>query len=161
MRVIENPARAAVVNLLRAEREWRRFFRARCEEGVSQLWASSYEFRSELQKRGDWHEREDIGDTLLVLAREKLPESPAARWDARWASRLCREALERLTERYAELSEDARDRLDLEPQDEYHDRMNLAGEDHDPAAFRRALANWERAGLEAFEEARSREVVAS
>jgi hypothetical protein len=34
--------------------------------------------------------------------------------------------------------------------------MNVAGENSDPAAFRAALAQWERAGLEAFEEARSK-----
>jgi hypothetical protein len=69
--------RAAVVELFRKEREWRQFFRARCEEGVSLLWASSYQYRDELQKRGEWYECEEIGDVLLSLAREKLPESAA------------------------------------------------------------------------------------
>jgi hypothetical protein len=50
-------------------------------------------------------------------------------------------------------------RLNLEEQDDWHDRMNEAGEENDPVAFRRALAGWEWAGLEAFEEARSREGV--
>jgi hypothetical protein len=152
----EDLTRAAVVNLLRAEREWRVFFRRSCEAGVSRLWASSYrQFRDELQTRGEWHTPEEIGDVLLTLAREKLPESPAARWDAEWASRLCREVLERLAEHYSGLTEGECDRLDLKPQDEWQDRMNAAGEENDPAAFRRALAGWERAGLEAFAEARS------
>ena len=91
-------ARRAVAGLLRAECEWRKFFRVSCEAGVSRLWTSSYQFRDELQRRGEWYAPGDIGDVLLTLAREKLPESPATRWDAAWASRLCQETLERLAE---------------------------------------------------------------
>jgi hypothetical protein len=150
-------ARAAVVGLLRAEREWRKFFKTRCEEGVSRLWASSYEFRAELQKRGEWHEREEIGDVLLALAREKLPDSPAAQWDAEWASKLCKDALARLGEYYACLGEDERDRLDLSGQEDHEDAMIKAGHDNDPAAFRVALKEWERVGLEGLEGARERD----
>jgi hypothetical protein len=45
-------------------------------------------------------------------------------------------------------------RLDLSGQDEAHEKMNAAGENNDPAAFREALARWERAGLEAFKAVR-------
>jgi hypothetical protein len=146
-----------VVKLLREEREWRRFFGMCCKDGVSRLWSSSYQFRDELQTRGEWCEPEEIGDVLLSLARKKLPESPAARWDAEWASRLSREALERLAGHYASLiTEDECVRLSLEAQDDWHDRMNVAGEENDPTAFREALAGWERVGLETFEDARSK-----
>jgi hypothetical protein len=145
-----------VVELLRAEREWRKVFRVSCEAGVSHLWASSYQFRDELQTRGERYTPEEIGDVLLALAREKLPNSPAARWDAEWASRLCRESLARLGEHYSGLTEDERERLNLDAQGEFHDRMNFAGEENDLATFREALAGWERAGLEAFKAARSK-----
>ena len=157
----ETPTRAAVVDLLRTEREWRRFFVTSSKSSVSRLWSGRYQLRDELQKRGEWNDPEEIGDVLLSLAREKLPGSPGAQWDAEWGSRLCRDALARLGERYAELSELERDRLDLEEQDEFHDRMNLAGKENDPAAFRLALAGWERAGVEAFDSVRSRKPVAS
>ncbi len=119
------------------------------EEGVIERTLSGNPFRQKALR------------LTLEQLREKLPESPAARWDARWSSRLAREALERLAEHYSGLTGDERARLNLEVQDEYHDRMNLAGEENDPAAYRRALAGWERAGREAFEDARSGKSVAS
>ena len=149
-------ARAPVVDLLRPERELRRFFQTCCKTSVSRLWASSYQFRHELQRREEWLSPDEIGDVLLALAHEKLPGSPAARWDAQWASRLSRASLERVTEHYAGLTEDERARLNLEAQDGFYEQMNLAGEENDPAAFRLTLAGWERAGLEAFEDARSK-----
>lgn len=127
MRTIERTedlTRSAVVNLLKAERDRRRFFLGCCKAGVSRLWAVSHQFRDELQTRGEWHTVEEKGDVLLSLAREKLPESPAARWDAEWASRLAREALERLAEHYARLGEGECARLNLEAQDEFHEQMN-------------------------------------
>jgi hypothetical protein len=154
-------ARRAVVTLFRGELEWRLWFRRCCEAGVSRLWSQAYQLRDELQERGEWHSLEDIGDVLLSLAREKLPESPGAQWEEWWASTLCSEALERLTASYSGLSEDGRDRLDLSGQDPWHDRMNAAGEANDPAAFRAALVEWERAGLQAFSRAARCDKVAS
>lgn len=125
------------------------------------MWSSSYQFREKLQRCGEWHSPEEIGDVLLALAREKLPESPGACWDSQWASRLSRESLERLAGHYAALGEDERSRLNLEAQDAHEEAINRAGEENDPAAFRLALAEWERAGYEAFDSARSRNPVAS
>lgn len=149
----ESPARAAVVSLLKAEREYRRVFRVSCESGPSWLWAAAFQFRDELQTRGEWLSHEEIAGVLFTLAREKLPESPGAHWDAHWASGLCREALVRLSEAYSALSEHERERLDLSGQDEWHEKMNRAGEDDNPVAFLEALAGWERAGREAFSRA--------
>jgi hypothetical protein len=131
--------RSAVVTLLKAEHDWRKFFRVSCEAGVSRLWASSYQFRDELQTRGEVHTPEEIGDVLLALAREKLLDSPAARWNAQWVSRLCRESLERLSEHYGKLSEEEREGLDLSGQEPHEDAVIAAGEENDPAAFRVAL----------------------
>ena len=93
-------------------------------------------------------------DALLGLARELLPESPAAQWDAEWAHELCKDALARLAKAYLELSADEKDTLDLSAQDVWDERMCFAGQDNDPAAFRTALEGWERAGLEAMERIR-------
>jgi hypothetical protein len=145
-----------VAELFRGEREWRVFFRKACEESPERLRSQAKQLRNELHARGDVFKIEEVEDVLLALAREKLPDSLAGRWNAEWASRLCREALARLGEHYAELTEDERERLNLDVQDEYHDRMNVAGDENDPAAFREALAGWELAGLEAFDAARSK-----
>lgn len=145
-----------MVELFRGEREWRVFFRKACEESPECLRSQAKQLRDELHARGDVFKIEEVEDVLLALAREKLPESPAARWDAEWASRCSREALERFAGHYASLTEDECARLNLEAQDDWHDRMNVAGEENDPTAFREALAGWERVGLEAFEDARSK-----
>jgi hypothetical protein len=147
----------AVVDLLRTDLEWRRFFGKSCRESATRLRAVAFQVRGELAERGRRFTVEEIEDALLSLAREKLPESAGAKWDAHWASGLCREALSRLSGQYSKLSKAERKRLDLTEQDEWHQRMNAAGENNDPAAFREALAQWERAGLEAFDEARSKE----
>jgi hypothetical protein len=54
------------------------------------------------------------------------------------------------------LSEEERDWLDLSDQEHPETAMLRAGEENDPAAFRLALKEWERVGLEAFEKARSK-----
>lgn len=147
-------ARVAVVDLFRSELEWRRSFGKSCQTGAERLRGFGLQVRDELAERGRRFKLEEVEDVLLALAREKLPESHAALWDAEWASGLCREALQRLAEHYEGLTQDERVQLDLEAQDEHHDRMNVAGEENAPAAFREALAGWERAGVEAFEDAR-------
>lgn len=152
---------STVVELFRGDREWRMFFRNCCEDSPERLRSQTRQLRDELEMRGEQFKVEEIEDVLLALAREKLPDSSAAQWDAEHASRLCKGALARLGEYYAGLCEDERERLNVEAQDEWHDRMNEAGEENEPAAFRLALAGWERAGVEAFEEARSRKPVAS
>ena len=92
-----------------------------------------------------------MDDSLLGLARELLPNTPAAQWDAEWAHDLCKDALARLAARYAEFSDAEKENLDLSCQHSWDERMHDAGLANDPAAFRAALAAWTRAGLEAME----------
>jgi hypothetical protein len=90
------------------------------------------------------------------LARELLPETPAARWDSQWAHELCKGALARLAKSYAELSATEKEAVNLSAQDVWDERMRAAGLANDPAAFRVALKGWERAGLEAMERVRAK-----
>jgi hypothetical protein len=94
-----------------------------------------------------------VEDALLGLARELLPESVAAQWDAEWAHVLCKDALSRLAETYDTLSVEERDALDFYAQHEWDERMATASLGNDPAAFRAALEGWERTGLEAMNRA--------
>ncbi len=95
-------------------------------------------------------------DSLLGLARELLPETPAARWDAEWAHELCKDALARLANVYTELSAEEKGALDLSAQEVWDKRMHDAGLANDPVAFWVALDGWTRAGLEAMEQIRIR-----
>ncbi len=90
-------------------------------------------------------------DTLIWSARELLPDTPGAQWEAEWAHELYKDALARLAKAYAGLSAEGKDALDLSAQDVWDERMCAAGQDNDPVAFRTALRCWERAGLEAME----------
>jgi hypothetical protein len=81
------------------------------------------------------------------LARELLPETPAARWDSQWAHELCKGALARLAKSYAELSATEKEAVNLSAQEVWDERMRAAGLANDPAAFRVALKGWEQAGL--------------
>jgi hypothetical protein len=92
----------------------------------------------------------------LGLARELLPDTPAAQWDAEWAHELCKDALAHLAKRYAELSTADRGTLDLSAQEVWDEQMHAAGLANDPAAFRVVLDGWTRAGLEAMEQLRIR-----
>lgn len=148
-------ARAAVVDLFRSELEWRRSFGKSCQTGAARLRAFGPQVLDELAERGKRFKLEEVEDVLLSLAREKLPESPAAEWDPEWASGLCRGALARLAEHYASLSEAERDELDLSGQDPHERTMLAAGKANDPAAFRAALKAWERVTLESFENVRT------
>jgi hypothetical protein len=94
-----------------------------------------------------------VEDALLDLARELLPESAAAQWDAEWAHELCKDALSRLAEIYGVLSAEEKDALDHSAQHEWDKRMTTASLGNDPAAFRVALEGWERAGLDAMNRA--------
>lgn len=81
------------------------------------------------------------------MARELLPETPAARWDSQWAHELCKGALARLAKSYAELSATEKEAVNLSAQEVWDERMRAAGLANDPAAFRVALKGWEQAGL--------------
>ena len=147
---------AAIGELLRESPEWRRFFKACCETGALRLRSQAWQFRNELRTRGEWFEFSELEDALLTIARKVLPETPAAAWDAKWAHELCRDVLARLAERYANLTAEDLDALEVSSQKEWDERMHAAGEANDPVSFREALSGWERAAVEALEAARSK-----
>jgi hypothetical protein len=94
---------------------------------------------------------EEVEDSLLGLARELLPHTPAAQWDAEWAHDMCKDALAHLAKRYAEFSATEKKAVNLSAQDAWDERMHAAGLASDPTAFRAAVKGWEQAGLEAME----------
>jgi hypothetical protein len=149
-------ARTALLELFRKSSEWRAFFRSCCETSGFRLRTQTWQFRNELKDRGNAFQAEELEGPLLGLARELLPHMPAAQWDAEWAHYLCKDALALLAKRYAELSAQEKDTVDLSAQDEWDERMHEAGLANDPVAFRAALKSWERAGLEAMEQIRIR-----
>ena len=149
-------ARTALLELFRKSSEWRAFFRSCCETSVFRLRTQTWQFRNELKDRGNAFQAEELEGSLPGLARELLPHTPAAQWDAEWAHTLCKDALALLAKRYAELSAQEKDTVDLSAQDEWDERMHEAGLANDPVAFRAALKSWERAGLEAMEQIRIR-----
>jgi hypothetical protein len=147
-------ARTALLELFKNAQEWRTFFRLCCETSALRLRAQAWQFRDELKDRGNQTQADEVEDALLGLARELLPDTPAAQWDAEWAHELCRDALTRLAKSYAELSATEKEGVNLSAQDEWDEQMHAAGLANDPAAFRAALEGWEQAGLEAIERVR-------
>src|SRR5215217_5646020 len=143
--------RTALLELFKDTSEWRAFFRSCCETSPSRLRSQAWQFREELEDLGNQFQTEDVEDSLLGLARELLPDTPAAQWDADWAHDLCKGALAHLARDYAGLSAEEKDTVDLSAQDEWDERMHYAGLANDPVAFRVALRGWTRAGLEAME----------
>ena len=149
-------ARTALLELFRKSSEWRSIFRSCCETSVFRLRTQTWQFRNELKDRGNAFQAEELEGSLLGLARELLPHTPAAQWDAEWAHYLCKDALALLAKRYAELSAQEKDTVDLSAQEVWDERMHEAGLANDPVAFRAALKSWKRAGLEAMEQIRIR-----
>ena len=147
-------ARTALLELFKKSSEWRAFFRSCCETSVFRLRTQTWQFRNELKDRGNAFQAEELEGSLLGLARELLPHTPAAHWDAEWAHELCKDTLARLERAYAGLSVEEKDTVDLSAQDEWDERMHEAGLANDPVAFRTALDGWTRAGLEATERSR-------
>jgi hypothetical protein len=144
----------ALLELFKDEREWRRFFRSCCEMSTCRLMAQAWQFGDELRERGYPCPAEEIEAALLGLARDLLPESVAARWDAEWAHEWCKDALAHLAEHYAALSAEEKNALDLSTQAVWDERVVAAGLGNNPAAFRRALKGWERSGMEAIQQVR-------
>jgi hypothetical protein len=144
-------ARTALLELFKESSGWRAFFRSCCETSLSRLRSQAWQFCDELNDRGNQFEAEEVEDALLGLARELLPDTPAAQWDAEWAHELCKDALARLSERYTELSTADKEAVDLSGQGVWDERMDAAGLANDPTAFRAAVKGWEQAGLEAME----------
>ena len=147
-------ARTALLELFRKSSEWRAFFRSCCETSVFRLRTQTWQFRGELEDLGNQFQTEEVEDALLGLARELLPHTPAAQWDAEWAHELCKDTLARLAKRYAEFSTAEKQVLDFSAQGVWDERMHDAGLANDPVAFRVALDGWTRAGLEAMERSR-------
>ena len=144
-------ARTALLELLKESSEWRAFFRSCCESSAFRLRSQAPQFCDELNERGHRFLTEEVEDALLGLARELLPETPAARWDCQWAHELCKDALARLAERYAELSATEKEAVNLSAQEVWDERMQAAGLANDPASLRAAVKGWEQAGLEPME----------
>jgi len=153
-------ARTALLELFKESSEWRSFFRSCCETSALRLRSQVWQFCDELEDRGHKLQVYEVEDALLGLARELLPHTPAAQWDAEWAHDLCKDALARLAKRYAEFSAAEREELDLSAQGVWDERMHEAGLANDPVAFRAALDGWTRAGLEGMERSRIRAGVA-
>ena len=146
--------KAAIADLLRADADYRQFFKACCEAGALRLRRQAWQFRDELFKRGAPMHRDEVEDGLLTLARKVLPKTPAASWETAWADELFNGALARMQEHYAELSPEEIGALDLSAQEPFADAMNAAAADNDPPRYRAACKGWERVGLEALKVAR-------
>jgi hypothetical protein len=144
-------ARTALLELFKDSSEWRAFFRSCCETSPSRLRSQAWQFCDELKDRGHKLQAEEVEDSLLGLARELFPDTPAAQWDGEWAHNICKDALARLAKRYAEFSTAEKEVLDLSVQEVWDERMHGAGLANDPVAFRMALEGWTRAALEAME----------
>ena len=147
-------ARTALLELFRKSSEWRSFFRSTCETSAFRLCSQAWQFCDEVNGRGHKLQANEVEGALLGLARELLPYTPAAQWDAEWAHHLCKDALARLAKRYAEFSTAEKEVLDFSAQGVWDERMHDAGLANDPVAFRVALDGWTRAGLEAMERSR-------
>jgi hypothetical protein len=147
-------ARTTIIELFKESSEWRAFFRSCCERSASRLRSQVWQFRDELKDRGHKLQAEEVEDALLGLARELLPDTPAAQWDAEWAHELCKGALASLAKRHVELSGVEKEALGLSRLDAWDEQMHAAGLKNAPAAFRAALKGWEQAGLEAMERVR-------
>jgi hypothetical protein len=144
-------ARTTLLELFKDWHEWRTFFRSCCETSALRLRSQVWQFRDELKDRGNLFPEDEVEDALLGLARELLPETQAAQWDAEWAHEVCKDTLARLANAYAGLSAEEKDALNLSAQEVWDERMCAAAQDNDPAAFREALRCWERAGLDAMQ----------
>jgi hypothetical protein len=147
-------ARTALLELFKESSGWRTFFRSCCETSPSRLRSQAWQFWDELADRSHKLQAEEVEDSLLGLARNLLPDTPAAHWDAEWAHDLCKDALAHLAKRYAELSTAEKEAVKLSCQDVWDERMHAAGLANDPAAFRMALKGWEHARLEAMQRVR-------
>jgi hypothetical protein len=149
-------ARTTLLELFKESSEWRVFFRSCCENSAFRWRSQAWQFREELKEWSHGLLTEEVEDSLLGLARELLPYTPAAQWDAEWAHELCKDALAHLAKRYAELPAADKEAVDLSGQGVWDERMYAAGLANDPIAFRVALEGWTRAGLEAMKQLRIR-----
>src|SRR5918992_2425100 len=105
--------RTAPLSLFKDSSDWRAFFRSCCETSALRLRSQACQFREEVNDRGNQFQTEEVEDALLGLARELLPDTPDAQWDAEWAHDLCKDALARLAKRFSEFSTAEKEVLDL------------------------------------------------
>lgn len=84
----------ALLRLLR-KADWQHFFQACCQDGVVRLEAQAWQFQEELCERQGRKNYiiTDVQDALFDLARELMPETPAATQAAfeNWAGSLLRQ----------------------------------------------------------------------
>src|SRR3712207_5598502 len=97
-------ARTALLELFKKSSEWRTFFRSCCVTSALRLRSQAPQSRDELKERSHGFLTQEVEDALLGLAKELLPNTPGAQWDAEWAHNLCGDALARLAKRYVEFS---------------------------------------------------------
>ena len=135
----------ALLDLFKEEREWRQFFRSCSEMSTHRLITQTWQFRDELGDRGHRFQTEEVEDALLGLACELLPDSVAAGWNEDWAHELCKDTLNRLENHYAGFP-DEQAVVVLPAQEMWDERMCLAAQNNNPAAFRAALKGWEQGG---------------
>src|SRR5215211_7132662 len=143
-------ARTTLLELFRESNRWRTFFRSCCETSALRLRSQAWQFCDELKDRSHKLQADGVEDALLGLARELLPVTPAAQWDAEWAHELCKDAIATLAKRYAEFSDADKKVLDFSAQEVWDERMHAAGLANDPVAFRVALDGWTRTGIAAM-----------
>lgn len=137
----------AIMGLIKESPEWRRFFKACCQEGFLRLHSQAWQFDDELRDRGHEFGREDVEDALFELAHALLPDSPATKWDPKWAVALASKALRYLNERYV----DGADLSVLEP---WWDKLDATGMAQDQEGYRAAIRAFVKAGLRSFDAAR-------
>src|SRR5215203_7556611 len=119
--------RTALLALFKESSEWRAFFRTCCETSAFRLRSQAWQFCDELNDRGNQFQAQEVENSLLGLARDLLPDTPAAHWDAEWAHELCKDTLARLERAYAGLSAEVKDTVDLSAQEVWDERMHVAG----------------------------------
>src|ERR671912_110034 len=119
-------ARTALLELFKESGGWRAFFRSCCKTSALRLRSQAPQFRDELVDRGHKLQADEVEDSLLGLARELLPDTPAAKWDTEWAHDLCKDALALLAKRYAEVSTADKEAVDLSGQGVWDERMHAA-----------------------------------
>ncbi len=146
--------KTALVELLKGNRELRVFFKGCCETSAFRVRAQAWQFRVELAEQGRMAFLEAVEDSLFELARHLFPGSPAADF-VTWAGLLCGDAVARLGERFADLSPEEKNAVDISAAWESNDQIIAACEVEDLAALREALRSYEREVLKAL--ARSRE----
>jgi hypothetical protein len=71
-----------LADLLRADPEYRRFFKRCCRLGTFRLQAQAGQFNERLVERRVKASTADVRDALVVLATKTLPATPAGRGEA-------------------------------------------------------------------------------